>query len=531
MSDDDEILSDHRWQRTKLVPPMLDAMGEQASFVRWKYELVPEIIWIGEIFRKSEPKRTVEIIQECAETAQELFGEENYVLARDYDHLDEAEIERLGDNLSNAIKSELSDHLSTLLRVYPSFPLAQILEIDDEEPDDDDLTIIADAIDRLSDKRSPLAMKVQGIWIGTLMTTGQYRIADEVEFGDINDIFDYPDTEDSRKIGSSVRASVNAMHGVSMEDDSSNQSEWTIRFWDRGFEVSECIHPFELDQDDPESDTGAEELDEEFFQDMVALGYEFEESLKETILDLWYQAPHDPEFTGRNEVLDGLLMRQVNLATNAAISPGLWTADTAGIILRCMTEAQITLEWFNQNGSIDDYKDFIDYGLGQNKLLLEHQRRMLDGMEPDDKEAIEDGFDRMEQSLEAQRYTYLLPVDVGHWADKNTRELATEANCKDLYDLRFQQHNPAVHGSWDFLYENNLVECHNPLHQYHRIPQFQPLPKIPFTVVEVGNLMNRSLDSWVQARGLEIEFEVLDLSEMARGYLNESGKFAGFPGL
>lgn len=122
-------------------------------------------------------------------------------------------------------------------------------------------------------------MKAQGIWIGTLMVTGQFVMRGEVDFGDINEIFNYPNTEESKKVAASIRASVNALHGVSMEDNTSNQSEWATRFWERGFEVSECIFPFELEEENGE-ESGVEELDEDFFQDMATIGFAFEESLK-----------------------------------------------------------------------------------------------------------------------------------------------------------------------------------------------------------------------------------------------------------
>jgi len=138
-------------------------------------------------------------------------------------------------------------------------------------------------------------------------------------------------------------------------------------------------------------------------------------------------------------------------------------------------------------------------------------------------------LEEIEKALEAERYKHLIPVDVGHWADKNTRTMAEEAGCKNLYDLRFQQHNPAVHGSWDFLSKYNLVRCQNPLHRFHQIPQFLPLAKIPFAVVEVGNLMKRSLDTWIEARGIEEEVEVMDLSETVRSYLQDSEYHTDMP--
>lgn len=373
-------------------------------------------------------------------------------------------------------------------------------------------------------------MKVQGIWIGTLAITGKFKIVEGIEFGDINEIFNYPETEESKKVASSVISAVNAFHGTSGGSESPSQSEWATRFWERGFEGSECIFPFELEDDDTSEDDSIEESDSEFFETSMAIGLDFERKLKETLVDLWFKAPHDPEFTGKTEVLDGLLMRQVNLACVVATSPQTWSMDICGMILRSMTETQITLEWFNKNGTREDYKQFIEHGLGQKKLILEHQQRNLERAEPEDADEFRQALKEMEATLEADRYKFLIPVDVDSWSEKSTRNLAIEADCKDLYDLRFQQHNPAIHGSWDFIKDHNLVDCQNPLHQFHRIPQFQPLAKNPFGVIEAGNLMIRSLESWLEARGLEDEeFEIPNLSENVRAFLSESEESEGMP--
>ncbi|WP_147298731.1 DUF5677 domain-containing protein [Haloferax sp. Atlit-47N] len=530
---DDGILSDHRWSRRKLVPPMLDALGDDLALVKWKYEIVPELIWIAELLKKSGPQYTARIVEECAEASQEAVGGAGFVLLREYDELEQAEITQIRENIGDTTKSELSNHLSTLTSVYPNLPIAGLFDSSSEgEPDDEELQEVAETISRLSSKRSPFAMKVQGIWVGTLAMTGKLKIMEGVEFGDINEIFNYPKTEESKKVGAMVRAAVSAFHGVSRETESSSQSRWATALWERGFEVSECIFPFELEDEDSGEYDSVEESDSEFFETIAAMGFDFERELKQTLAELWYKAPHDPEFTGKTEVLDGLLMRQVNLACTVAISPQTWSMDICGMILRSMAETQITLEWFNKNGTTEDYKQFIDHGLGQRKLILEHQQRILERSKPDDADQLRQAFDEMEAQLEAEKYKFLIPVDVDSWSKKSTRDLAIEADCKDLYDFRFQYHNAAIHGSWDFIKDQNLVNCQNPLHQHHRILQFQPLAKNPFGVIEAGNLVKRSLDTWLQARGLEDEkFEIPDLPENVRAYLSESEDFKGMPGV
>lgn len=524
MSEDGEILGDHRWQRTTLIPPFIDSFDETLEFVRWNSEMVPELLWVGLLLDELGPHRTADIIKACANEAQKQFSNGGYVLSNDYDKLSQSDFEKLREELDDDIIEDIEQVLGPVAAHYPSIPQANLLEGVTEEDEEDILTWIMGVVSEISMRRSELGMYAQGIYVGTMFETGKLKLASSVDFGDINEVFEYPDTSESKRVASSVRATVSAMWGINSSER--DLSDWATRFWERGFDITECIFPHELEED--QDQTSIEEPDEEFFENLAAIGFEYEKELKHKIIELWVEAPKDPKFTGKNEVLDGLLMRQVNFATNLATSPSMWSADSSGIILRCMTETQITLEWLNQNGEEEDYKQFIEYGLGQEKLVQEHYKK-LTSTKDDISEELESGLKSMEELLEAQRYKHLIPVDVGHWADKNTRELAEEADCKDLYDLRFQQHNPAVHGSWDFLDKYNLVKCQNPLHQFHQVPQFQPLPKIPFVVVEAGNLMNRSLESWIEARGAEQDFELLDLSESVRNFLDESEYFDDMP--
>lgn len=525
MSDDNEILSDHRWQRTTLVPPFLNDFGDSLEYVKWKSEMVPEILWIGLLLQKHGPHRTAEVTRVVVEEAQNIFSDGDYILSSDYDDLSNSDFEELEKRLDEDILYDFRNGIFPLAKYYPTIPQASILEEVPKGDNEDELVGIGKIVRDLSSRRSKLAMHTQGIYVGTLFETGKLKVTQGVDFGDLNEVFKYPDTDESQRVGSAVRATVSAVWGAEQSDDS--QSEWATRFWERGFEISDCVFPQEL-EDQEDVDEPIKEPGEDFFEELTMIGLKYEEDLKSTIIELWTQAPIDPKFTGKNEVLDGLLMRQVNLVTSLAVSPRLLTVDIAGIILRCMAETQITLEWFNQNGNEEDYKKFIEYGLGQQKLVQEHMGKLLENKDSPPKR-LEHGFEKMEEKLEAQRYKHLIPVDVGHWADKNTRELAQEAGCKDLYDLRFQQHNPAVHGSWDFIHQNNLVQCQNPLHQFHQIPQFQPLPRIPFALVEGGNIMKRSLDSWMQARGLNQEIEVFDLAETVREFIKESAYFDDMP--
>lgn len=516
MSDDKGVLSDHRRYKTTFTPPLLDSVGENLEPVSWIYEFVPEMLWINLLFEYCGPQRATEITLQCAETAQNLFGERDYVYSADYDDLSADDFQDLRDNMEDQVLSDLTNAIAPLAYHYPTFPQAKLVGVpDDFDPDCIDL--LQTSVDELADRRSRPATLLQATYIYVLIMTGKMVVAEDTPFGDFNDIIEYPDTDRSRELGSLVRAATKA-NRASREDD--GESDWMKRFWRRGFEISDCIFPQQLSNSDSEESEDTIP-DDEFFEGLVGIGRDYEEDLLTSLIDMWWEAPADPEFSGKNAVLDGLFMRQASLATKAATTPSLWSNDLSGIILRSMADTQITLEWFNQVGEEEDYDSFIEYGLGQQKLNLEHQSDMMSEYEGDVGN-LEQGLEELKKKLAEQRFTFLIPVDVGAW-NKSTRDMAEEAGCKKgVYDLRFQFHSGTTHGMWHALEQQNLVKCCNPLHKYHRIPDFNGPQLNPYTIVEAGNLMNRSLDSWIEARKSGTQnLDIPDLAGTVKSVLRE----------
>jgi len=354
---DDKILEDHRWERTTLVPPFVDRFGDDLEYVRWKAEIVPEILWIGMLTDYYGPRKAGDITGRCVTEAQDISSDDDFAFASDYDRLSESEFRHLTDELGDKVIEDLETALKPLASSYPGFPLLQFYDSQPESDSQEELHLIADVVSGLVSRRSKTSTYVQGIYLATLFETGRIKITSGIEFGDLTELFNYPETDESQKVASHVRASISAVWGAEWSDR--KQSNWADHFWERGFEITDCIFPQEMEEE-TEAEGSITEPDEEFFRELAGIGFEYEEDLKHKIIDLWYEAPDNPSFPGKNAVLDGLLMRQVNLSSNVATSPSMWATDIAGIILRCMTENQITLEWLNQEGEYKDYKQFID---------------------------------------------------------------------------------------------------------------------------------------------------------------------------
>lgn len=199
------------------------------------------------------------------------------------------------------------------------------------------------------------------------------------------------------------------------------------------------------------------------------VGTEFESRIRD-----WDQDVFDKEL---NDVVGGLLARQVTLAINIAISPQTWNQHVLPILLRSMADVYISFAWILLDPR-ERSRKFIEYGLGQEKLeLAKHREAMTEN--DDVPEELENFVKMREQLLENECLSFLLPVNLGAWSEINTRKMAIDIDDKQFYDFVFTPFSSCMHSTWAHVSKWNLETCTNPLHMMHRLPAVMSLPTEP----------------------------------------------------
>ena len=189
------------------------------------------------------------------------------------------------------------------------------------------------------------------------------------------------------------------------------------------------------------------------------------------------------------EVLGGLMARQVALATELVMSPNIWNEHIAPIILRSMVDNLINFAWIFED-PLDRSRKYILYGLGQEKLQLEHLKNQIkaNGEDPENFPQVE----AKENWINAQRYTFLTEVTIGSWSGIDVRKMAEEANCLEIYNYTYQPLSSATHNVWNYVGKFNLKICQNPLHKYHFIPYIPYLKPNLDLLFEASGLVERT---------------------------------------
>ena len=111
-------------------------------------------------------------------------------------------------------------------------------------------------------------------------------------------------------------------------------------------------------------------------------------------------------------VVTALLARQATLAVELASAPQLWNGHSAPLFLRAMTDVHITLSWILLDPTTRA-RQYIDHGLGQAVLELEHRKKDLESVDEHAKENLKQMIRAHEAWIDAQRWNFLVEVNVG----------------------------------------------------------------------------------------------------------------------
>jgi hypothetical protein len=250
---------------------------------------------------------------------------------------------------------------------------------------------------------------------------------------------------------------VNQVFGFYDKDIGEN---WSDYFWNRG----RVLSPLETEYDIPT-------IDEPHPHPLGAFGMEFESYARSLLRDVWKALPVDVFRSEPFEVVGALLSRQCNLAVKVILNPGVWDFYSGPLFLRAMVDNYITAAWILKD-PLDRSRKFILYGLGQEKLQIEHLKTEHESMDDEDKERMQQAIDAREAWVNCQRFTFLQEVDIGSWSGISTRKMAEEADCMGLYRFAYTPWSQAAHGVWNHVGRFDSKSSDDSLHKHIRQPFF-----------------------------------------------------------
>lgn len=237
----DRPLSDHVREGKVFKPPLSRLPLRETSWVKLT---MPELLWIGLLQEAHNLAYGVDLSLALAEAAIRAKSGAphslSFVDTSSYAVLQESEWHEVHRVLIETdTLADIQLALAPLVHFYPECPFVHLFkDLPIEFPDEATaLKSFKVVLESLYSKQDRAATLVQGTAVYIALVSGKVMLTASVSLGNLEALADYPQTDESQRVGASVRAMCNFLIGNSSEKSDTN---WVEYFWDRGFELEPC---------------------------------------------------------------------------------------------------------------------------------------------------------------------------------------------------------------------------------------------------------------------------------------------------
>ena len=309
----------------------------------------------------------------------------------------------------------------------------------------------------------------------------------------LDELETYPRCKDRGRTESRIHALSHAVFGQIIPGFS-----WGDAFWYNNGRISMCS------VDHGDSERHDRKAQDEVLARLIKQYSVTAEAFSKAIKQDHRKCFPDPSAFEKTSVLSGLLARASALGLDMLTEQSFWRAEIGGILLRCLCETLILMAWLVYKDEKGLYQRFVQYSLGQQDLCglklegYEGYREAFQALRLGNEKLV----DKMaKDSWDAQMRT----INLGNWADTDTRKMAKEGNTKVYYDLVFSLCSADVHSQFISLARWNMVPCENPLHNYHLLPAFDSRVYNPYLPLTACVLLKETCQRFFQHQGIDAE--------------------------
>jgi hypothetical protein len=496
-------LSSQKREGSRLKGP-LSALTPKFEVVDWLRDLLPEHLWIASLADKFGLGSAVGVYNVFVDAVDAHWPHDFVALGliSDFGLIPNAERARFLKNNREMIDECFHGPIGRVMSLYPDGPAAwlvrrEVLEL--EEPVDPfvELAHLRKLVVKLAPGKDRFAGRIRAIPMIRLFKHKKIHLREGLRVVELLPKYPVGLTEDEQDhVESFARSTLNM---VIQQRAVPDLLAWPKYFWRHNYELLPCApSEHKVVGGEPVSASGGERFIDRLRQNATAARQYLEQLRSKLRMDLY-----DPR---RDEVLFGLFARLTRLYALMSDDPFLWARDVSGIMLRPLAETAITFSYLAKSGTPEEFQKFIEYGEGQQKLLMLHlqdnysDQKSLDGLSS---KQVAEGIEMWPEMVE---------IELGSWSKKDARRLAREAGLEDLYRLVFTPASGDLHGSWVSLKSSNLVRCAEPLHRWHRLPTYTEPPLFLNTATAAQELYVRCRNEAVKVLGYPPASKLVELS-------------------
>ncbi|NND77030.1 MAG: hypothetical protein HKN39_02460 [Flavobacteriales bacterium] len=235
------ILEDHLRDGKKFIPKMVNS--ENNLFIDWDRFTVPEIIWIALILDDLGDQIGTDFVIELAKIIDESVKEESirsFLLLSNIDHFTESEKQVILKKWKeSSLLKVMNRILGPFLNLYPNCPLSFILEgYPSAKPEQAYIERYKEVLDEMLDKNSRTSVMSVAAVIYNQFVLDKLKVPSSSSLAEFPEVSNYPNTDKSKMIASSIRALIKILYNNKYYNSSSS---WKRNFWDFSYKIEPMI--------------------------------------------------------------------------------------------------------------------------------------------------------------------------------------------------------------------------------------------------------------------------------------------------
>lgn len=230
------VLSDHKRVGKRFIPPMMQIPNLHLS--AYANDRLAQVIWIAALMHRCDPDIDFELSGQIARSAWEACCEKlpEFACASGYTKLTAIQQQRVVELLTDVGSiSDIAPKLSPIANCYPSFPLAFLCE-PIKSPRRSDISFCRNVVSAIFDRSTRDATLALSAMMAIALESGHTLFMEGVHIPDLNQVIDYPRTEESREAAAFIRA----MSGYITAFNEDLVAPWNAQFWIEGRRLSLC---------------------------------------------------------------------------------------------------------------------------------------------------------------------------------------------------------------------------------------------------------------------------------------------------
>lgn len=469
--------------------------------IQWEKDFLPEHLWFELLFQEYGFNQFHIVYNKFMDKLDETVNDDQNIqfgFLTDFKYIPLDKRQSFIDNNKELIYEAFYKPIGKILTLYPDNPAKWLVleEFTNEEKIDfeTELNKLGESVKRLLKAKDLHTGHIRALPVNRSFKHNKLFLYNKLEVTKLIPKYPVECNEDEKyRVQSFARTTMNQIY---MTGDRYKDREWSKYFWRHNYDLIPCA-PIVIDTKGNTSEI--------YYEQQNGLNNIIKYNI-ETVINylnkLGMQYRYDLYDPQKDEILLGLFSRITRLYIIFLSDLYLWSRDLSGIFLRCIVDTLITFAFLIRKGTEQDFKRFVDYSDGKEKLLLLH----LQDTFKNDKSIHSETYEQISDKLGGGIITELTDIDLSSWSKKKSRNLAKLAGLERYYKLVYDPASADIHGTWHSLKNTNLTYCQISLHRYHRLPSYIESPLILYS----ANLAQELYDVALKIGNKEKNFPVMD---------------------